>query len=146
MIQTITDFGRFFGLLFLTGIPVSVAICVVLAFALDRAKKRAVRTAEEAGVEFTPPPERGPSVSEIQGTIYCIGFIIVAIIFVVATVLGISLPIELSDEVKTIVVTVVVGIFGIFLWALIVWIPFYYRAQRRRVQRELEEALSHKGL
>lgn len=64
----------------------------------------------------------------------------------VAIVLGISLPLDVSEDLETIIGTSVFGIFDVLLWALVIWSPFYYRAERRRLHRTLEEALSKKGV
>lgn len=144
MMQGILDLARFFALLFLTGLPVSVGVVVVAAFAVDRARKGAVRMAKEAGVDLVLKPDPGPSVTEIQGTVYCIGFIVVGAIIVVAAVLGISLPIEVSEDVENIIGTAFSGIFGVLLWALALWSPYYYIAERRRLKHDLEEAMSRK--
>ena len=146
MMQGILDLARIFAFLFLTGLPVSVGVAVVFGFALDRHKKRTVRMAKEAGVDFTPKPSPGPSVTEIQGTVYCIGFIVVGAIIVIALVLGISLPIELSEDMENIIGTVFAGIFGIGLWAIVIWSPYFYITERRALEREFEEAMSTKGL
>ncbi len=144
--QGILDLARVFAYLFLTGLPVSVGVAVVYGFALDRQRKKAVRRAKEAGVDFTPKPVPGPSVPEIEGAIYCVGIIVVGAIIVVAAVLGVSLPLDLSEDMENIIGTVVSGFLAVLLWAVVIWSPYFYKADRRRLEQDLEEAMSRKAL
>lgn len=144
--QTIIDIARVFGLLFIIGLPVLIVVGAIIAKAVDRAKKRTMKIAEEASVEVTLKPDRGPSVSEIEGIVYCIGFIVIGVIVVVAGVLGISLPLDLSEDMENIIGTTAFGIFDVLIWSVVIWSPFYYRNEKRRLQRAIEDALSKKGL
>lgn len=144
--QTILDLARVLGLLFFIGLFVMFVAGLIIAFAVDGARKRTIKMAEEAGVEITLKPDRGPPVYAIEGIIYCIGFIIIGVISVVAIVLGVSFPLDLSEDLETIIGTSVFGIFDVLIWAITIWSPFYYRAERRRLQRTLEETLSKKGV
>ncbi len=146
MMQTIIDIARVFGLLFIIGLPVLIVVGAIIAKAVDRAKKRTMKIAEEASVEVTLKPDRGPSVSEIEGIVYCIGFIVIGVIVVVAGVLGISLPLDLSEDMENIIGTTAFGIFDVLIWSVVIWSPFYYRNEKRRLQRAIEDALSKKGL
>ena len=146
MMQGILDLARIFGLLFLTGIPAVVVAALVSGLALNRAKKKAIRIAQEAGVDFTPKPVPGPSVPEIEGAIYCVGIIVVGAIIVVAAVLGVSLPLDLSEDMENIIGTVVSGFLAVLLWGIVIWSPYFYKADRRRLEQDLEEAMSRKDL
>ena len=146
MMQGILDLARVFGFLFLTGIPAVFVAALVSVVALNRAKKRAARIAQEAGVDFTPKPAPGPSVLEIEGAIYCIGIVVVGAIIVIAAVLGVSLPLEWSEDMENIVGTAVSGFLVVLLWAIVIWSPYFYKADRRRIEQDLEEALSRKDL
>jgi len=139
--QTIVDLARVFGLLFFIGLPLLFCLSLIIASVLDGAKKRAIKKAEEAGVELTLKPDPGPSAFAIEGIIYCIGFIVIGIIIVVAMVLGISLPLDLTEDLENIIGTTVFGVFDILIWTVVIWSPYYYRSERRRLQRTLEEAL-----
>jgi hypothetical protein len=146
MMQGILDLARIFAWLFFIGLPAVVVVTVVVSFAVDRARKRAVKLAQEAGAELSFKPDSGPSASEIEGIIYCIGFVVVGAVIVVAGVLGITLPTGLSEDMENILGTVFSGIFAVLLWAPILWSPYYYVTEKRRIKRKLEEALSNKGL
>jgi hypothetical protein len=145
MMQAIVELAKVFGLLFFIAIPVAVCVAFISGFALNGAKKRAIKTAEEAGVEFTPKPVPGPQVWEIEGIIYCIGFIVIGIISVVVVALGISLPLDVSEDTLTIITAVVFGAFAVLFWSLIIFSPLLYRSDLRRLQHSLEEALSKKS-
>ncbi|TFG31708.1 hypothetical protein EU528_05460 [Candidatus Thorarchaeota archaeon] len=144
MMQAILDLARVLGLLFFIGIFVMFIVGLTIAFAVDGARKRTIKKAEEEGVEITLKPDRGPPVYEIEGIIYCIGFIVIGVISLVAIVLGISLPLDLSEDLENIIGTTVFGVFDILIWAVTIWSLFYYRAERQRLQRTLEETLSKK--
>ena len=144
--QGILDVGRVFAWLFLIALPLAIVIAIVLSFAVDWARKKAVKLAQEQGAELSFKPDPGPSIAEIEGIFYCIGIIIVGAIIVVAAVLGISLPIEVSEDVQNLIATIVAGVFDVMLWAIIIWSPYYYISEKRRIKRKLDEALSNTEL
>lgn len=60
--QTLVDLARVLGDLFFIGLPVMFCLCMIIAFAVDGARKRTIKKAEEEGVEITLEPDRGPPV------------------------------------------------------------------------------------
>jgi hypothetical protein len=144
MMQTIVDLARVLVGLFFIGLPVMFCLAVTMSFAVDKARKRTIKMAEEAGVEITLKPDSGPPTTSIEGIIYCIGFIVIGIIIVIAAVLGISFPLDLSEDLENIIGTTVTGVFDVLIWTVIIWSPFYYRTEQRRLQQKLDEALRKK--
>jgi hypothetical protein len=142
MMQTVMDLRTWIQILVLTGLAAWFIADLVAVAAVNRAKQETIRMAEEAGVEISPNSARGSPVFATMGRVYCTIFIIVAIV----GVLYISFRSLLSEDLATIFDISVGGIFSVLLWGEVICRPFYYRAERRRLQCALEDALSKKGV
>jgi hypothetical protein len=126
------------AMFFVTGLVFGIGSAMVIGFLWDRARKRVIREAEEAGAILDIDTESSIDVYSIQGCGYCIGFIIVAI----AAVLGISLPTLIPEGAEDLIVIVVITVFGAMLWGLTIWSIPYYRSEKRRFQHLLDIALA----
>lgn len=102
-----------------------------------RSRNKTKEKAEAAGVVLALDSSKGIDVYGIEGCGYCIGLIVILVL----GALGITLPLEISQDMEDLVVLVVITIFGAMCWAVTLWSPFYLRNERRRFRLLLENAM-----
>ncbi|MDO8056558.1 MAG: hypothetical protein Q6361_06830 [Candidatus Hermodarchaeota archaeon] len=88
---------------------------------------------------------KGWSATDIEGAIWCIGLLIVAILVPILTFFGITLPVTLPDEMKDLIATTFAVAIGALFWAggiigLIVSI-FDFRKRHRQLKEALADNL-----
>ena len=131
------------ALFFVTGLVAMIISAMICGAIWSHLKKKTLAEADRAGVDIHLSETEGIDIDifEIEGCGYCIVFIIILIL----GALGISFPIVLSEEVETMILVLVLIIFGAATWAVTLWSPYYLRSERRRFRRILDEALRNKN-
>jgi hypothetical protein len=133
------------AIFFITGLVLIIALGLITGILFWRQAKRIRRQATEAGVpDPIPKSDNCFDPAAIEGC----GFCIVVVIFLIAGVLGISLPITLPQSAEVIIMTIVMGVIGALCWGASIWgIRYTFREYSRRNQF-LETALQsqyHQG-
>lgn len=103
-------------------------------------RRRIRKQAEKVGVQVDFPSS-GPDVHAIEGSIYCIGFIIISIFIAIFTALGISLPLVIPEATEMIVGIIAGLALGGLFWGVgVAAIPITirdYRINKRILKRAL---------
>lgn len=124
---------------FVTGLAAMVIIALAVSIVVSMKYKAIRKKAEQADVQVDlSSGSAGITAQGIEGCGYCIGCTIILIL----VVLGISLPIVLTQQAEDLILAIVMAVFGALCWGVaIAAIPYSIRDLNKKY-RALDDALA----
>lgn len=130
-------FQQGIAIFFISGLLAMIIASMVVGWLWTRSRNKTNEEAEAAGVTLAFDSSRTIDVYGIEGCGYCIGLIIILVLLA----LGVTLPLEISENMENLIVLVIITVFGAASWAVTLWAPLYLRNERRRFRLLLEKAM-----